>query len=480
MELVELRDLDTARRFVLEGFWLQRAMKPVASQVRAILEWTLEIAGSGHPLPPTGFIADVGHVAFGTDWGHRHKETFQIPGWPPNLARTYEDHVLGKLYADWTFERAGDALRRYQGRDRIKGLAYILNQIRERAECGGVLLPPAVIRGLLSSNPEEVLSQGWESLSRDGPLDVQIRLYDELVAAGRRLSEVLTKEDVDAIEDRSALGDLGQYVALRQIRQTTARFESLLPTRPVRPHAGRKEVPTRVLDEDQYPVGGYTSISTRGSLESLLHSQLAYMEPQSPDLFDVKFVRDELFYYSRDENQFLRRRRAFVFVLFPNLIEARFKDRDSGLPHQRIVLLQSAILAIIHRLSDWLSSDALRFEVLFVQNGPDRPLSPEATEMELLLREPIERGEATVSWVPDRAAVESRLNQLARNAQVHCLAMAAEPFELNLENGVVTELVVSGPRPEIGEGDGIVAALEGEDAFDVWVETVLRILQLWV
>ena len=63
---------------------------------------------------------------------------------------------------------------------------------------------------------------------------------------------------------------------------------------------------------------------------------------------------------------------------------------------------------------------------------------------------------------------------------VHCLAAATEPFGMEMDNVVVTELVVGGPRPEIGEGDGVVAELEGEDAFDVWQETVLRVLQLWV
>jgi hypothetical protein len=478
MDPIELRDLDAAKRYVVEGLRLQRAMKSTAATVRPALEWAMEVASGGHPLPPVGFIADVGHIAFGADIEHRLKEPQHVPGWPPALARAYEDHVLGRLYADWMFERAGDALRHYQGKDRVKGLAYVINQIRERAGTGGVMLPPAVIRGLLSANPEDVLSQGWDSLMRDGPSEIQVRLYEELVTAGRRLGEVLVKEDVDALEDRSALGDMGQYVALRQIRQTTARIESRLPGRPVKPLVGRKEVPTRVLDEDQYPVGGYTSISTRGSLESLLHSQLAYMERETPDLFDVKFVRDELFYYSRDENQFLRRRRAFVFVLFPDLIAARFKDPQ--LPHQRIVMLQSVILALVRRLAEWLSTDAIRFEVLFVQDGAKKPLADEVTLMELLLREHIERGDGLVAWVPDRAAVLAHLNQLARNAQVHCLAAATEPFEMDLDNVVVTEVVVSGARPEVGDGDGVVAELEGEDAFDVWQETVLRILQLWV
>jgi vWA domain found in the FtsH ternary systems/N-terminal helical region fused to the FtsH ternary system vWA domain len=502
MEVEELRDLDAAKRFILEGLWLQRAVKPSAATVRPTLEWAMEVASGGHPLPPVGFIADVGHVAFGADAEHRLKDPLHVPGWPPTLARTYEDHVLGKLYADWMFERAGDALRKYQGKDRTKGLAYVLNQIRDRAGTGGVMLPPAVIRGLLASNPDDVLSQGWDSLTRDGPMELQVRLYEELAAAGRRMTDVLVKEDIDALEDRSALGDMGQYVALRQIRQTTGKIEARLPARPVRPLVGRKEVPTRVHDEDQYPVGGYTSISTRGTIESLLHSQLAFMEKESPDLFDMKFVRDELFYYSRDENQFLRRRRAFVFVLFPDLIAARFKDPE--LPHQRIVMLQSAILALVRRLSEWLSTDAIRFEVLFVQDGDKKPLAEEATLTQLLLREQIERGDGLVAPgdVPAgsqeaatpkaaaqkaaNAATESKdavvkyLNHLARHAQVHCLAAATEPFEMETDNAVVTELVVGGPRPEVGDGDGVVAELEGEDAFDVWQETVLRVLQLWV
>ncbi|VTT98734.1 Uncharacterized protein OS=Isosphaera pallida (strain ATCC 43644 / DSM 9630 / IS1B) GN=Isop_0539 PE=4 SV=1 [Gemmataceae bacterium] len=479
MEAHELRDLDTAKRYVLEGLWLQRAVKPTSATVRPTLEWAMEIASSGHPLPPVGFVADVGHIAFGADAEYRMKDPLHVPGWPPALARTYEDHVLGKLYADWVFERAGDALRKFQGKDRVKGVGYVINQIRERANMPGVLLPPAVIRGLLTSNPDDVLSSGWDALMRDGPSELQVKLYEELVSAARRTTDVLAREDVDALDDKSALGDMGQYVALRQIRQTTARIEARLPGRPVKPLVGRKEVPTRVLDEDQYPVGGYTSISNRGSIESLLHSQLAYIEPESPDLFDVKFVRDELFYYSRDENQFLRRRRAFVVVLFPDLVTARFKDPE--LPHQRIVMLMSSVLALFRRLSDWLSTDAIRFEVLFVQDpSGKRPLAEEATLMELLLREPIERGDGLVAWLPDKDAAVAHLNRLSRLSQVHCLAAATEPFEMDLDNVVVTEVVVDGPRPEVGTGDGVVAALEGEDALDVWQETVLRVLQLWV
>ncbi|VTR96093.1 Uncharacterized protein OS=Isosphaera pallida (strain ATCC 43644 / DSM 9630 / IS1B) GN=Isop_0539 PE=4 SV=1 [Gemmata massiliana] len=497
MDPIELRDLDAARRYILDGLLLQRALKPTAKTVRPALEWAMEIASSGHPLPPIGFVADVGNVALGVDAEQRVRDAHPVPGWPPALGRSYEDHVLGKLYADWTFERAGDALRKYKEKDRVRGLAYIVNQFCEHAGIAGVLLPPAVIRALQSTNPDEVVQTAYDGLVRDGPSPLLVQMYEALVSAGRRLAEVLAPEDVIALEQGTALADMGQYVAHRQILQTTARIEARLPARPVKPLVGRKEVPTRVLDEDQYPVGGYTSISTKGSIESLLHSQLAYMEDESPDLFDMKFVRDELFYYSRDENQFLRRRRAFVFVVFPDLIAARFKD--SELPYQRIVMLQSTILALVRKLTDWLSTDAIRFEVLFVQDGGKAPLAEEAALLRLLLREPIERGDGLVA-TGDRAAsgkntpeqeaaeraTESReavvtyLNRLSRNSQVHCLATATEPFDMEMENVVVTELVVAGPRPEIGAGDGAVAALDGEEPFDVWQESVMRVLQLWV
>lgn len=478
MEPVELRNLDEARRFVAEGLWLQRAVKPTPATARNTLEWAMEVASGGHPLPPVGFIGDVGHIAFGADAEHRSRNALHIPGWPASLFRMYEDHVLGKLYADPLFERAGDALQKLPEKDRAKGLAYVVNQMQARVNIPGVLLPPAVIRGLIRDNSEDVLNAAMERLIRDGPSPLLVTMYEQIVAAARRATEVLAREDITALEDRSALGDMGQYVALRQIRQTTARLLARLPARPVRPLPSRREVPTRVLDEDQYPVGGYTSISTKGSMESLLHSQLAFIEDASaePDLFDVKYARDELFYYSRDENQFLRRRRAFVIILHPDLLAARFKDPE--LPCQRIVMLLSLVLAVIEKLQQWLSQDAIRFEVLFVQDGEKRPLAEEQQLMALLLREPIERGDAEVIPVPDLKTALDRVRRRSHTSQVHVLTASTEPAERESDAALV-ELVVDGPVPRIGVG-GPVYALDGEDAFDVWQETVLRVLQLWV
>lgn len=494
MDVVELRNLDEARDYIVQGLWLQRVVNPAPTLVRYALEWALEIASQGHPLSPVGFVADLGNHIYGLDRGRQTKDHPEVPGWPHTLARSYDDHLLGKIYADWTFERATDALRRYTGRDQAKGLAYVVKQLRERAKLGGVELPPKVITRLAELSGEDVLKLGYDSLLQNGPQPLLVHQYEALVSAARRLAEVLGPEDVIALEQRTALADLGQYVAHRQILQETAKLEKRLPPQPVRPATGRKEVPTRVLDEDNYPVGGYSSISTKGSIESLLHSQLAYMEPEggAGDLFDLKFVRDELFYYSRDENQFLRRRRAFVFAFSPDLVAARFKD--SELPTQRIVLTLATVLTLIRRLEDWLSVDALSFEIVFLRPGitnyPSReeelkalktiPLAHEAELLQLLLREPIEREAAELRLVDGWTRLETLCEDLSRHAQVHCVTFATGDVALAPEGVVVTKVQVSGPRPQLTDGHGVPVMFDVEDAHDHWGAVVQRLLELWV
>src|SRR5258705_11690614 len=107
MTSLELRDRKQARRYLAHGLWLQRVQPVSAATVRPALEWALELAANGHPLPPVGFVADVGHTAFGPDAEVRAgRETAAGGGLPAGLARTYEDYVLSKFYADWTFDRA--------------------------------------------------------------------------------------------------------------------------------------------------------------------------------------------------------------------------------------------------------------------------------------------------------------------------------------------------------------------------------------
>lgn len=479
MNVVVLRDPDEAQRFLLQGLWLQRAVPPSASNVKHVLEWSLEIAAGGQPLPPVGVVADLGHVALGSDRDTRSpREPVVIPGLPPTLMRTYEDHFLGKVYADWSFERASDAMRRFQGRDRARGLAYLVKQFRDRAGYGGVELSPGILRSLLEAPPDDLLRRGFESLSV-GPMPLLVELYESLIAAARRMAEVLGLEDVVALEQRTALADMGQYVAHRQVLQMANRLEAGLPRHRVKPLAGRQEVPTRVLDEDTYPVGGFSSISTKGSVESLLHSQLAYMEREAelrPDLFDVKFLRDELYYYSRDENQFLRCRRVFVFCLYPDLVKARFKDPD--LPAQRIVLILGLLLTAVKKLSEWLSTDALRFEFLLIQDKEMKPLAQEGALLEMLFREQIDNGTVEVRHYSE--APGPYADQRAERGLCHVLAVSTGGAQVRTSVAATTDLTVVGPRPLVRVGYDEPTELPADDLVEAWTATLEQLLAVWV
>ncbi len=484
MQATILRDPDAARQYLLQGLWLQKAVYPHPTTVTNALTWSLMIADSGQPLPPTGFVADLGHIALGKERDIRtHKEVLVVPGWPARLARTYDDHVLGKLYADWAFERASDALKRIDVQKQPLGLAYVVRQIRERGDFGGVELSPGIIRGLLTgAKPEENLRLGWESLNQTGPMPLLIELYDQIVVGARRMAEFLAMEDIIALEHQTALLSMGEYVAHRQVLQMAARLEGELPRHKIRPSGELREVPTRVLDEDTYPVGGFASISNRGSIESLLHSQLAYMEPekeQRPDLFDVKYLRDELYYYSRDENQFLRRRRTFLFILRPDLVHARFKDPD--LPCQRLVLVLALVLALVRKLSEWLSVDALHFEFLVLQVGDKNPLAEETKLLNLLFREQIENGAVRVECLPENE-LEKKINHHTRRSLCRGLFVSAERPNIRSDQAAVIELQVNGPRPVLYMINEMPpeAEMEAEEPFDCWAQALLRVLQEWL
>ena len=340
-------------------------------------------------------------------------------------------------------------------------------------------LSPGIIRGLLDRNvnkPEDLLVRGWESLQRS-PMQLIVELYEQIVAAARHMADVLADEAVKALEQKTALLSMGEYVAHRQVWQMAIKLEQGLPKYKITPRHGRRQVPTRVLDEDTYPVGGFASISNRGSIESLLHSQLAYMEKEKelqPDLFDIRFLRDELYYYSRDENQFLRRRRTFLFALMPDLVQARFKDAE--LPCQRMVLALALLLELVRKLSDWLGNDSLRFEFLFILEGDKKILEEERKLLALLFREEVENRSVSVEHLPATDLV-SRIKQSASRSLCHCLALGVKQMELQCDEAAITSMVVDGPRPSLKIGRDAPVISEAEEPFDSWLQTLIRLLE---
>jgi hypothetical protein len=204
------------------------------------------------------------------------------------------------------------------------------------------------------------------------------------------------------------------------------------------------------------------------------------MEPEPagrPDLFDIKFLRDELLYYARDENQFLRRRRTYVFALFPDLARARIKDVE--LPRQRIILLLALLVAALRRLIDWLSQEALGFEFLFVEEEGETPLGPEQALVAMVLREPVANGSVAIGRLPaDRLAAHCASR--ARRSLCHCLIIAATDRTVEAEATIVERLCINGPRPMVGTGVDPLHGFEDVDPRSGWQAALDWLLPLWV
>lgn len=482
MKIVELRDLEEAKRFVVESLHFARAVPLTAKQAKDALQLALVIASQSEPLLPLGFLSDFSFAIF---WAHERGQKTELPavlGWPAISSRAYEDFVLGKITADWSIERAADALRqRYSEDERPRGLAYAIRQMRDRARLGGVELSPAVIRGLIAMPVDDLMSIGRASLAEKGPHPLILEQYADLLSAFRRLPELLGADDLLALDHRTAIAPLGQYVAHRQIVQTAAALESLLPPQRPLPRAGRVDVPTRVADEDRYPVGGYASIGTKGSIESMLHSQLAYFEdgPQ-PDLFSMKYVRDELFYYTRDENQFLRPRKTIAFLFDASLVDSRVKDSQA--PVQRIVLTLSVSVVLVRKLSEWLTDEALRIEFHFPPvNGKKNPLADEVELLELLLRDERERG-IVHSYAHGPGETKSHLDAMSRLSQLHVLMVSArsDNAPIELEDVSISQLLVVGPMAEWIDSTGNRHAAEDEAVLEAWADATNGLLKEWV
>jgi vWA domain found in the FtsH ternary systems/N-terminal helical region fused to the FtsH ternary system vWA domain len=470
---LEIRDPNLTRRHVLAGLWLSRVGAPGPESVPAVLEWLLCLASEGHPAPPSGFLADVGWLAFGAHDAAPLLPARELPEIEPGLVRRYEDYVLGKLYADLAFERGCDAIVRYEAADRGRGLAYLVERLLVQTGSGGAILNPAAIRSLQKLPPEEVLGESWRLLAGEGLTPEAVTQYDELIESVKNTGDLLAPADIFELERGTALAEFGQRLALRQVLQAAELLAEGSPRQRPRGVTRRRQVATRLLDEDAYPIGGFASISTKGSIESLLHSQLAYLERDArPDLFDVKYVRDELLYYSRDENQFLRRRTTLLVILSPDLTAARTKD--SSLPYQRIVLTLGLLLSLVRKLSEWWSDEALELHFVLLNEAGQQPLEDEQALLELLLADQIEQGAAHVGRLP-LSAIAPTIARHARRSLVRCLFVSTGDSPLPVLTESVSRLVVAPSGPRLAQDNGPLHAFSG-NGLDAWRDALRTLL----
>jgi hypothetical protein len=377
-------------------------------------------------LPPAGVIADVGALLFGATL-----EKLRPASDDPQLAgavRRYEDALLGRLANDRRILAAGFAALRLPEAMHPQAVGILVAGILGRIGFeSGVQASPAIVRRLTGRRPDEALTAGYAALRTDEELRATLAgRYSDLARAAQRARDLVGDADIFALENLAVLGALAQRLAVSDVMHAQESLLRGIPKRVPRKRKKEGDVAAKLDDESAYPAGGFSSMSTSGTIENLVTSELIYMDPpgtkETIDLFDMRWVEGELLYYTRDEAILVRRRRLVFMALDADLVRARVKD--AHLPWQRIVLVLATVMVLTKKLVELLGEEALELRVVFL--GPD--LAEERALAELLLGEWRDKGMCDVSTSTWPALVaEATAN--ARRALVEIVHVGGETPE---------------------------------------------------
>lgn len=383
--------------------------------------------------------------------GERLSPVTTAPVEPLRVAlREYEDHVLARLVGERRWVRLCEAMAALPKPLRPTAVGLVAAQLHQRlGVTNGVGVSVGVVRRFATRGAEPVLAAGRHALYEPAMAAQLVEGFTILAKAARRTRELLSDAEVFLVENLAALKSLGARVALAQLAEVAQLIGEQLPVR-LRGQAFEDgDAPTAMEEDSAFPVGGFSAISTHGSIENLVTSELIYMEKgdQRPDLFDVRFVENELLFYSRDESVAVRRRRALVLVFDASL--ARIAVKDAGEAYQRQVWLLGAVAALVRKLSAWLDTEALRFELVFVSERGEALLREEEGVMSLVLREYRERGQVDVLQAEaTAAAVKAARARHGGRAKVLVLA-ARWPEGLDGDAAADALIDAAGPQPRV-------------------------------
>ena len=336
--------------------WIDRVgcAEPLAESLPASARWLLARWGAGDDHLPLHLVHDLGHLLLrGRDF--RFASTGSLARWsddarPGRLA--YEDKVLGRWALDPTVLDAHVAIAGMGAARRDDAVAHAVGL----ALAGPLLAAADLARG----NAAHLRAWLGElpAVAADDPAAIHARVGDEWrawaeaqhAAAVRALppGRLFRAEDLWEIAHLAELPSESARLALRTILGLAARIGPVSPSAAMSLRRRAREVPVDAEEADQYPAGGFDALSTRGTFENLVRSEVAYVgegsvERGGVDLFDVRFAENELLFYTRDESPLLDARRDLTVVLHR---PAAQRQKHPSLEAQTLVLTEALALAL--------------------------------------------------------------------------------------------------------------------------------------
>lgn len=379
-----------------------------SSQRRAIALWRA-VAGDGAVHMPFGLVCDLGAIVeagLGVRFASDNPEVWAAtaPAQRP-LRLRYENEVLGRLLAlpamldalellDTARAREGPA--RWLTCRLLLRLAPFVPPI--------AVVNPAHLRGLVPPGEDtQALSAHatrWEEHAGvERTPRAQISGMLERLSDGLRWSELLTPEDLFELTHWEVLDTPELRIGCQQVLRV-ARELGEVDLRTVRVAPEAADIETSLVDESHYPIGGIAELTRRGSIESLVPSELITMEPgPEVDLFDLRWVEGELLFYLRDGGELQRKRRT-VHLICDLEDQLWFKPR--GYPVQLGVLVGGLFIRLIEDLRGAFANDSVRFTVsLIPPAGSQERATAEAQVLALILADDVAHGRVTVGvWEP--------------------------------------------------------------------------------
>lgn len=402
------------------------AWEDIPSILSLAQEWCIHLYGRGYDPVPLCLMIDLGIL----------------------LSQGDQVSLRSQLdYESWMESERGLRLR-YEA-ELVLRLSS-LPQVNELIELGrlGALPQPQVLRALelickafipfcvqtALIHPSHLRELKWErifdknfanrqALSEAEKEVVQEAFNDQLSELLKRLSQgfswssVLSEADLFELRNWSRLHREDLRIGCRQLIELSDELGVIQPTELVlMPEDAQRDIQFR--DDTTYPTGGITELTTSGSWENLVLSELIYIDDTHPaevDLFDIRFVENEILFYLRDEGQLSSMRRSIDFIID---LGPFFNQKLSGNPYQFSILVEGLIYCIMRDLNSLYSGDALLYSVYLITGGVDQELiRDEIRLLEMLLSDEIQRGKVAfhlVSEVMDEDLINPKRKRYAQ------------------------------------------------------------------
>ena len=415
--------------------WIDRVgcADPLVESLPATVRWLLARWGSGDDHLPLHLVHDLGHLLLhGRDF--RFASTGALAHWSDETRAgrlAYEDKVLGRWALDPTVLDAHVAIAGMSAARRDDAVAHAVGL----ALAGPLLAADDLARG----NPAHLRQWAAElpAVAADDARVLHGKVSDEWrawaeaqhVACVRALpsGRLFRAEDLWEIAHLPELPSESARLALRTILGLTARIGGVSPPVALSLRHRAREVPIEAEEADHYPAGGFDAISTRGTFENLVRSEVAYVgegsaEHGGVDLFDVRLAENELLFYTRDESPLLDARRDLTVVLH---LPAAQRHKHPSLEVQTLVLTEALALALQGDLLRMFGPAGSRCAIVWLAERPgdvdvaeeerallSLPMAAEVAHRRVVLQvartweEVPVAGRLVCSPLPDDAAVE--------------------------------------------------------------------------